>query len=106
MKRRDQPDRDEIIANLIKKCQEKVHNTYGYRRVQIWLLRETGVVINHKAVLRLMRKYDLQAEIRKPRPLYMRQNRLNIYENRLQRDFTATKPNEKWSTDISYIRTK
>jgi len=106
MKRRDQPDRDEMIANLIKKCQEKVRNTYGYRRVQIWLLRETGVVINHKAVLRLMRKYDLQAEIRKPRPLYMRQNKLNIYENRLQRDFTATKPNEKWSTDISYIRTK
>lgn len=99
-------DKDEIIGNLIKECQDKSNKTYGYRRVKLWLLRQTGLVINHKAVLRLMRKYNLQAEIRRRRPLYLRQNQMKIYENRLSRNFTANKPNEKWVTDISYIHTE
>ena len=30
---------------------------------------------------------------------------LHIYENKLGRDFNADRPNQKWVTDISYIRT-
>ncbi|MEI6101239.1 MAG: IS3 family transposase [Eubacteriales bacterium] len=104
-KQKGRHGRDEVIGNLIKDCQEKTKKTYGYRRVKLWLLRETGLVINHKAVLRLMRKYNIQAEIRRPRPLYQRQARMNIFENRLNRDFRASRPNEKWVTDISYIHT-
>lgn len=55
------PDKDAAIADLIRQCQERTKKTYGYRRVKIWLLRETGLVMNHKAVLRVMRKYDLLA---------------------------------------------
>ena len=61
LKRKDKPDRDKIVADLIAECHEKAHRTYGYRRVKIWLLRETGLVINHKAVLRIMRTYNLLA---------------------------------------------
>jgi len=35
----------------------------------------------------------------------MRQQRINIYENKLKRDFRAQAPNQKWLTDISYIHT-
>ena len=59
LKRKDEPDNDKVIADLIAECHVKAHRTYGYRRVKIWLLRETGLVINHKAVLRIMRKYNL-----------------------------------------------
>jgi len=31
---------------------------------------------------------------------------LPVAENLLARDFTATRPNEKWASDITYIRTK
>jgi len=31
---------------------------------------------------------------------------LHQYPNILNRDFTASKPNQKWVTDITYIRTK
>lgn len=103
---RKKPDHDEEIGRLIRVCQEKVNQTYGYRRVRIWLLRETGLVINKKAVLRLMRKYNLLAAIRRPRPLYQRQHQAIVYENRLSRDFRAERPNQKWVTDISYLRTK
>jgi transposase InsO family protein len=106
VKRLGQPDRDEWFGNLIRQCQEKTKYTYGYRRVQIWLLRETGLVMNKKAVLRLTRKYNLLAVIRRPRPLYQRQQKMMIYEDRLSRNFHADKPNQKWATDISYLHTK
>lgn len=106
VKKIDISDKDEIIALQIAECQKQTRKTYGYRRVQIWLLRETGLVINHKAVLRIMNKYGLLSEIRKPRPLYIRQQALCKYENKLNRDFATDKSNAKWVTDISYIHTK
>lgn len=102
----DKSDKDEIISSLIQQCQEQTKQTYGYRRVKLWLLRETGLVINHKAVLRLMNKYGLLSEVRKPRPLYLRQQNFKKYENILKQDFSSDKPNQKWATDISYIKTK
>lgn len=106
VKRIGKEDKDKIIANLINECQRKTKKTYGYRRVKLWLLRETGLVINHKAVLRIMNKYGLLSEIRKPRPLYLRKQVMHRYENKLNRDFKANSPNVKWVTDISYIHTK
>lgn len=106
IKRMANNDKDEVIATEIAKCQKQTKGTYGYRRVKIWLLRETGLVINHKSVLRIMNKYGLLSEIRKPRPLYMRQQAFCRYENKLNRDFRADKPNVKWVTDVSYIPTK
>lgn len=80
--------------------------TNKIRRVKLWLLYETGLVINHKAVLRIMSKYGLLSEIRRVRPLYMRQQQFKKYQNILNRDFVADKPNQKWATDVSYIKTK
>lgn len=101
----DKPDKDLPLAKLIQQCHRETDATYGYRRVRLWLRREAGLCINHKAVLRLMRKYGLLAQIRRPRPLYQRQQQFHVYENKLNRDFKATRPNQKWVTDISYIKT-
>lgn len=105
LSRQGRPDKDEPIAQLIMQCQEKVHKTYGYRRVKLWLFRKTGLVINHKAVLRITRKYGLQAVPKKKRFRHYDLNTYHHYENLLQRDFQASRPNEKWVTDISYIPT-
>lgn len=105
LSRQAKPDRDEPVAELIRQCHSRTRRTYGYRRVKIWLLRETGLVINHKAVLRIMRKYDLLALPRKKRFHHYRLDTYHHYENLLNRDFSASKPNEKWATDISYIPT-
>ena len=105
-KRKVRPNWDETLAELIRQCQRKTNYTYGYRRVKLWLLYQTGLIINGKAVLRIMRKYNLLAQIRRPRPLYQRLNHFRTYENRLNREFHADRPNQKWVTDISYIQTK
>lgn len=104
-RRRNKPDKDDTLSKLIQQCQEETRLTYGYRRVKQWLLRKEGLVVNSKAILRIMRKCNLLSEIRKPRPLYQRQNAFKIYENKLRRNFKAEQPNEKWVTDISYIKT-
>lgn len=101
--RKDIPDRDLPLANLIKECQEQNHRTYGYRRIQIWLERQ-GIYRNPKTVLRVMQKYNLLSVVRRKKFHYCSQY-LHRYPNILNRDFTAERPNQKWVTDISYIKT-
>ena len=102
---KDTPSPDLKLAKMIEECQDKVKYTYGYRRVTIWLLKKKGLNVNGKAVLRIMQKYGLLAEIRRRKPYQKGVTRFKTYENRLNQDFKASKPNEKWVTDISYIYT-
>ena len=105
IKRIDRPEKDASIASLIRYCQERVNMTYGHRRIKIWLLRETGRVVNHKAILRIMNKYGLLSQVRRRKRYTQYERQLHKYENILNRNFKATKCNEKWVTDISYIHT-
>ena len=99
-------DPDKQIGELIRNCQKKTRQTYGYRRVQIWLLREFGFVMNHKAVLRVMNKYNLLSKSRRKRKWVQNCESIHKYTNLLERNFRAERPNLKWCTDISYIPTK
>ena len=103
VKRMNVPEWDLPIAEKIRECQRQSHRTYGYRRVQIWLDKE-GIHRNPKTVLRIMQKYDLLSVIRRKK--YRNYgNLLHRYPNLLNRDFHADRPNQKWVTDISYIKT-
>ena len=52
-----------------------------------------------------MQKYGLLSAVRRKK--YRKYGEyLHRYPNLLNRDFSATKPNQKWVTDISYIPTK
>jgi len=106
VKREHENGKDLFLRDLIAECQEKHKKRYGYRRVVIWLLREYGLVANHKAVLRVMSKYNLLSITRR-KSHYRRMLSAELrFPNVLQRDFKATAPNQKWCTDISYIKTK
>lgn len=103
VKRMDAPAKDLPLADRIRECQAECRNTYGYRRVHIWLERN-DIHCNPKTVLRIMNKYNLLSVIRRKR--YVKYaGALHRYPNLLNRDFVAEKPNQKWVTDISYIRT-
>ena len=103
VKRMNVPEWDLPIAEKIRECQRQSHRTYGYRRVQIWLDKE-GIHRNPKTVLRIMQKYDLLSVIRRKK--YRNYGELiHRYPNLLNRDFHADRPNHKWVTDISYIKT-
>ena len=103
VKRMDVPAWDLPLAEKIRECQEHSHRTYGYRRVHIWLKRH-GIHKNPKTVLRVMQKYNLLSEVRRKK--YQNYtNGIYKYPNLLAQDFHADRPNQKWVTDISYIRT-
>ena len=102
--RMDIPAWDLSLAEKIRKCQDECGNTYGYRRVHIWLERN-GIYRNPKTILRVMQKYGLLSVIRRKK--YRNYgDYLHKYPNLLNRDFSAQRPNQKWVTDISYIHTK
>ena len=105
VKRQERQTKDAMLGELIRQCQDCCRKTYGYRRVHQWLIRKQHLHLNPKTVLRVMNKYGLLAEIRRRRKYKQMGQQLHRYENLLNRDFTATKPNTKWVTDISYIRT-
>ena len=102
--RMDIPAKDLPLAEKIKECQEKCGKTYGYRRVHIWLERQ-GIHHNPKTILRVMQKYNLLSAVRRKK--YRNYGEyLHRYPNLLNRDFKTERPNQKWVTDISYIKTK
>ena len=104
VKRMDTPAKDLPLAEKIRECQEKCGRTYGYRRVHIWLERQ-GVHRNPKTILRVMQKYDLLSAVRRKK--YRNYgDLLHRYPNLLNRDFKTDRPNQKWVTDISYIKTQ
>lgn len=95
---------DELLAS-IQEIQAKCKFRYGYRRVQIALRKKYGQEINHKRILRIMRKYNLLSKIRRKYIYIQASEVMHKYENLLGRDFNATEINRKWTTDISYIIT-
>ena len=105
VKRLNKPEKDAVLAQRIEECQNKVDNTYGYRRVWKWL-KDRNIVRNPKTVLRVMKKYGLLSEIRRRRKWVNLGQQVHKYQNLLKRQFRTNSPNTKWVTDISYIHTK
>ena len=99
------PEKDAALAKIIAEKRKRSFRTYGYRRM--WLvLKKRGIHCNPKTILRIMEKYGLLAEIRRRRKWQQMGQQLHKYENLLNREFQADRPNSKWVTDISYIHTK
>jgi putative transposase len=95
---------DARLLRLIRASFVASHGIYGAPRVCLDL-REAGETCSKHRVARLMRQADLRAlhgyrtrrwSVGKPSVLI---------PNLLKRQFTATRPNIAWVTDITYIRT-
>ena len=99
-KSKELSDADEILLNQIRDIWEK-YPFYGYRRIHFTLIQQ-GLCVNRKRVQRLMKEAGIRA-------IYPRPNTsANIKEHRrypyLLRDIDITRPNQVWSTDITYIK--
>ena len=64
-------------------------------------LRNRGHHMNHKKVQRLMKELGLKSLVRMKKYRSYKGKVGKIAPNILKRDFVATKPNEKWVTDIT-----
>jgi transposase InsO family protein len=81
------------------------NRTYGSPRIHADL-KAQGLAIGRHRVARLMRDNGLRAlQRRRPKRTTDSQHNNPVAPNLLEQDFTATGPNQKWGSDISYIWT-
>jgi transposase InsO family protein len=98
-------DADAALYETLKEICERHRFRYGRPRVQVEL-RKKGIMINHKRLARLMRKYDLNARIKRKHVATTDSGHaLPVCENILNRDFHAVGPGKKWVSDITYLWT-
>ena len=65
-------------------------------------MKAKGYIINHKTVLKLMKSLNLKGKQRKNEKYHSYKGEVGkVAENLLQRDFTAEKPFEKLTTDVT-----
>lgn len=88
------------MKSLISSIYHEHRGRYGYRRITLEL-RNRGNEINHKTVYRLMKELGLKSLVRMKKYQSYKGNVGKIAPNILKRDFTSSKPNEKWVTDVT-----
>ena len=76
----------------------------GYRQMMTLINRKLKTSYNKKRFYRLMKSLGIRSIIRKKRPNYLKTTEHHTAENILNRNFKATKPNQKWSTDVTELR--
>jgi len=91
---------EESIIELCKKT--KYRN--GHRKVKALLKQEYKIELNRNTVQDIMQKHYLQCRIKPKRKWKSQGESIIIAPNILERNFTASEPNKKWVTDITYIQ--
>lgn len=88
---------------IIEICKETKYRN-GHRKIRAILKRQYHIHLNKNTVQRIMQKHHLQCKVKPKRKWKSQGESEVIAPNILNRDFNASKPNEKWVTDITYIQ--
>jgi putative transposase len=93
---------DERLLPLIRPNFEKGLHVYDYRRIHDDLRSHCG---KHR-VARLMRDHHIQPKFRRRFKVTMdSKHDKPVFDNILNRQFNAEKPNQRWTSDMTYIHT-
>ena len=98
------PDYKAFNSTLIQIVFEQYmkDNRQGIRRLRMNIKKVYGIYLTNGTVYRYMRLNSVQSVIRKKKHKYGKLAHHHI-PNLLQRNFSTTGPNQKWSIDISYL---
>jgi len=96
---------NERLADMIEKIHAESPDK-GYRRLNDDLSHDYDIHVNDKRVLRICRARDIRSTVKYNNRGCTRQakNPQYLAENLLDRQFYATKPNEKWLTDVTEFK--
>lgn len=100
VKQMDRPDKYKEVKEVIQEVFDEHTGRFGYRRITLEL-RNKNIKLNHKTVRRLMIEMGLKCLVRMKKYKSYRGTIGNVAPNLLQRNFHASKPNEKWVTDVT-----
>ena len=92
--------RNTKITCEIKDIFEHHKGRYGVRRIHMELVNR-GLKINHKRVQRIMHEEGLEGKRPKEKYHSYQGEIGKVADNLIDRDFSTTKPLQKWTTDVS-----
>jgi putative transposase len=96
---------DGQLAERIQAAYHANRQVYGSPRIHAEL-RDQGMSCSRRRVARLMREQGLSARCRHHRTITTHSEPgARVAPNLLDQDFTASRPNEKWTGDITAIWT-
>lgn len=96
-----EPDEQELLAKHIIDELHTAHPAWGSRQLSRQL-KAKGLAIGRLKARRYMNEMGIEAIY--PKPNLSKANRQHAKYPYLLRNFTATRPNQVWSIDITYIR--
>lgn len=97
---------DATLAEKVKAAFQNNRRVYGSPRIHAEL-RAQGVHCARKRVARLMQELELVAKRPRHRTITTKSEEgAPVAPNLLQQDFHADQPNQKWTTDTTYIWTQ
>ncbi len=92
------------LAGLIKEYDGRFGHILGYRRMTGWINHFNHTGYSKNRVHRIMKKLGIHSAIRRKKKKYRASQPESTAGNRLKRDFNATRPNEKWATDVTEFK--
>lgn len=97
--------KDLKLKETILEINKFVSSTYGRNRMTIEVNKKLNTNYNPKKIRRLMRELGIECLIRTKKKRYKKTNEEYTKENILNRNFSTTGKNQKWSTDVTEITT-
>jgi putative transposase len=97
---------DEVLTAQIRTAFDDNRRVYGAPRVHAELA-EAGVQVGRKRIARLMRAAGIVGCHRRKRPFSITRSdpRAEAAPDRVDRQFTASAPNQLWVADVTYVPT-
>ena len=89
------------ILEKIKEIYHSLNGVPGYR-MMTYELKKYSIFLSINTVYAYMKEIGLKS-ITRQKYIYKKGEAHKIFENLLKRDFTTSKPNEKWCTDFTYL---
>ncbi|MGX8179035.1 IS3 family transposase [Exiguobacterium artemiae] len=93
-----------VLEKAIIELSKQTKYRNGHRKIKALLQQIYQLKANRNTVQKIMQKHHLQCRIKPKRRWKSQGKRIITAPDLIKRDFTASKPNQKWVTDITYIQ--
>lgn len=98
---------NDVLRQTIQEVTEQTRSRLGSPKLTLEL-EDRGILVSRPRVARLMKSMGIRSVISKKFKVCTTESNHPYApsKNLLDRDFTATRPGEKWVSDITYVRTQ
>lgn len=95
-------EQKKIIQEKMLQIYHEYSGNPSYRMMQIYL-RRAGITLSHTTVLKYMQELKIKSTVMPRKPSYKKGECYKRFSNIINREFDASRPNEKWCTDFTYL---